>query len=62
MMKKMMKPNPMMMRMTKLNLKKMMKLNLMKMKKMMKLKPFLKLIKNPKVVMMVIILQTPKPK
>ena len=58
----MMKPNPMMMRMTKLNLKKMMKLNLMKMKKMMKLKPFLKLIKNPKVVMIVIILQIPKPK
>jgi len=59
-MKKMMKPNLMMMKM--MNLKKMMKLNLMKMKKMMKLKPFLKSTKNPKVVMMVITLQTPKPK
>jgi hypothetical protein len=59
-MKKMMKPNLMMMKM--MNLKKMTKLNLMKMKKMMKLKPFLKSTKNPKVVMMVITLQTPKPK
>ena len=60
MMKKMMKPNLMMMKM--MNLKKMMKLNLMKMKKMMKLKPFLKSTKNPKMVMMAITLQTPKPK
>jgi hypothetical protein len=65
MMKKMMKPNPMMMKMMKLNPKKIMKkmrLYLMKMKIMMKLKLFPKSIKNQKVVMMVITLQTPKPK
>jgi|LauGreSBDMM110SN_4_FD.fasta_scaffold680955_2 hypothetical protein len=65
MMKKMMKLNPMMMKMMKLNPKKIMKkmrLYLMKMKIMMKLKLFPKSIKNQKVVMMVITLQTPKPK
>ena len=60
MMKKMMKLNLMMMKTMKLNPMKMIKP--MKMKKMMKLKLFLKSIKNQKVVMMVIILQTPKPK